>query len=499
MIWKRVINREGAWILLLSLLLLGGGGVIAGAQRAAVPVSPVIGSWDLDRETAFQLVSGWDPLAAIQEADDPTIMEHAVVVLTNLARVEEGLPPLKLNEALREAARGHARDMAENDFFNHIGSDGSTLVDRINRVNYPNWLYAAENIAAGFPTPDGVVQAWLNSPSHRVNIMHPDLKEIGVGYAYDPDDQANVRLWDGSIGGPYYHYWVQDFGTRLLSYPVIINLEAYSTETPEVTLYIHGEGWAQQMKISNYPDFRDAQWQPFQSVVTWRLLPGEGTRTVYVRLRDAIGFVVESSDSIELIPPAAPDPSTYGLEINGGARYTNQRTLNVRVRAPEGTVAMRLGFTQELASRPWEPYEPEVQLTIPEEREGLVTLYGQIRLDTGWESPVFQGTIAVDTSPPTGMAIIREREPGRLKLLIAAEDAISGVAEMQLGFDPQLRDAPWRPFDPAPELVITSGAGDAQTATAYVRLRDKAGNRSPIYAAVEMALDYQVLVPLVRR
>ncbi|MCD6290677.1 MAG: CAP domain-containing protein [Anaerolineae bacterium] len=481
-----------ATVVLLLILLWCGGGV-AGAQPPSRVTGPVTGSWDIQGHSGFQRSLAYGP-AAIQDTEDWTRLEYEVVVLTNQARMQAGLPPLKLNEALRQAARAHARDMAENNFFGHVGSDGSTLVDRINRVNYPNWLYAAENIAAGFAKPADVVNAWLASPHHRANLLHPNLKEIGVGYVYDPNDQANVRLPDGTIGGPYYHYWVQDFGTRMNTFPVIINLDAYSTMTRRVNLYIYGEGWAQQMKVSNYLDFHDAKWQPFRSTMTWTLLPGRGTRTVYVRLKSSIGLTVESSDSIELLPP---DPSTYGLELNDGAQFTNQRDLHIKIHAPDGTTKMRLSFSSNLSSVPWQAYTAETVLQVPEGVEGNVTVYGQIKIGEDWQSPIFHNSIIVDLSPPSGAVVIQEVRPTQLKLLIAAEDSVSGVAEMQVGYDPQLRDATWVPYTPVVTLSAAESLGSSASTTVYARLRDHASNESPILSSLK--LNRRVFIPAIVR
>ena len=56
-----------------------------------------------------------------------------------------------------------------------------------------------ENIAAGYPTPAAVMDAWMNSAGHRANILNCAFAEIGVGHA---------------TGGPFGAYWTQDFGTR---------------------------------------------------------------------------------------------------------------------------------------------------------------------------------------------------------------------------------------------------------------------------------------------
>ena len=63
--------------------------------------------------------------------------------------------------------------------------------------------------------PGGVdLFAIHSSPGHRANILNCDLRELGVGYYVQLDDQSNVRLDDGQLGGPYRYYWTQDFGSH---------------------------------------------------------------------------------------------------------------------------------------------------------------------------------------------------------------------------------------------------------------------------------------------
>ncbi|WP_214414329.1 CAP domain-containing protein [Sphaerisporangium fuscum] len=121
--------------------------------------------------------------------------EDEVVRLTNAARQEQGCSPLRIDEHLREAARGHSDDMAAKGYFDHNSQDGRSPWDRIKAAGYKSSMFA-ENIARGQATPEAVVKAWLNSPGHRENIMNCGLKAIGVGVHF------------GS-GGPW---WTQDFG-----------------------------------------------------------------------------------------------------------------------------------------------------------------------------------------------------------------------------------------------------------------------------------------------
>ncbi|GGK82812.1 hypothetical protein Sme01_16840 [Sphaerisporangium melleum] len=121
--------------------------------------------------------------------------ENEVARLTNVARQEQGCGPLRIDEKLRAAARGHSDDMAAKGYFDHTSADGRSPWDRIKAASYTSNMFA-ENIARGQATPEAVVQGWLNSPGHRANIMNCKLKAIGVGVHFGK-------------GGPW---WTQDFG-----------------------------------------------------------------------------------------------------------------------------------------------------------------------------------------------------------------------------------------------------------------------------------------------
>lgn len=119
----------------------------------------------------------------------------------NAARLGAGLGLLSENLKLSLAASRHADDMADNNFVEHTGSDGSVLADRVERVGYA-WSVIAENVAAGQPTPQQTVRAWMKSEAHRLNILKEDVEELGVGYAVV-----------GGVGRKrgYRHYWVVIF------------------------------------------------------------------------------------------------------------------------------------------------------------------------------------------------------------------------------------------------------------------------------------------------
>lgn len=124
-----------------------------------------------------------------------------VIELTNQQRLANGCQALTMNDKLNLAAYRHSEDMALRDFFSHTGSNGSDPGDRISAVGYNYWGWA-ENIAAGQSTAEAVMNAWMNSPGHRANILDCDMREIGVGHYYLQNDTGQVN---------YNHYWTQVF------------------------------------------------------------------------------------------------------------------------------------------------------------------------------------------------------------------------------------------------------------------------------------------------
>jgi uncharacterized protein YkwD len=120
----------------------------------------------------------------------------SVLALVNEARARGGdcgphgvfapTHPVRWEPRLAVAAEQHARDLRDNvGTGSHTGSDGSDVVERVERTGY-RWSWVAENVAwsvGGEMTPDEVVAGWLASPGHCRNILSPNFPETGVGKA----------------------------------------------------------------------------------------------------------------------------------------------------------------------------------------------------------------------------------------------------------------------------------------------------------------------------
>lgn len=128
------------------------------------------------------------------EVSTETQAEAAVLQLVNEERAKVSCSPVAADSSLAELAEAFSEDMAARGFFDHTDPDGQDPWDRAAILGIT--ALGGENIARGQATAEAVMDAWMNSPGHRANILNCDFKTLGVG----------VHLGDG---GPW---WTQDFG-----------------------------------------------------------------------------------------------------------------------------------------------------------------------------------------------------------------------------------------------------------------------------------------------
>ena len=223
--------------------------------------------------------------------------EAQAVYFTNLKRREHGLPPLRWNRELTLAARDFSYDSVENRpgaYCNHEDSRGRGPGGRIKAAGYVAESAWGENVVCGYVAPRNAVEAWYTSETgHREQLLNEKFREIGVGYYYDSQRGRG--------------YITQDLSHDPAYAPVIIENEALAVESSRVNLYIYrpaprtgsvGIKDAFEMMVANDVNFTGATWQPFTSEMVWELAPGEGWRTVYVKVRDRLGRSTVARDFV---------------------------------------------------------------------------------------------------------------------------------------------------------------------------------------------------------
>jgi len=122
----------------------------------------------------------------------PTVfdLERQAFQLINEKRREQGLKLLEWNESIAKIARLHSENMANYKFFSHTGLDGSIVSDRADKSGLGKWRAIGENIAynRGYQQPiEFSVERWMQSPSHKRNLLDEQWRESAVGIAVTPD------------------------------------------------------------------------------------------------------------------------------------------------------------------------------------------------------------------------------------------------------------------------------------------------------------------------
>jgi uncharacterized protein YkwD len=153
-------------------------------------------------------VSAPPPLrAATTGSPDALLTKNGTISWTNAQRVDNNLPPLKENTLLNAAAAAKANDMFAKQYFAHVSPAGTGPSDLAKNAGY-EFIAVGENLALGnFDGDKALVQAWMDSPGHRANILRAQYEEIGVAVV------------QGIYEGHKTWIAVQEFGRPLSSCP----------------------------------------------------------------------------------------------------------------------------------------------------------------------------------------------------------------------------------------------------------------------------------------
>lgn len=137
-----------------------------------------------------------------------SILPAVLTEETNARRAAAGVPTLTYSALLEKAATLKAHDMAEKGYFAHTSPAGVTPWYWLGEVGY-DFTAAGENLAVNYFDSKDVADAWMNSPTHRANVMNPQFSEIGIGFA------------EGTYEGKNTVFVAEFFGTPTLAVPAV--------------------------------------------------------------------------------------------------------------------------------------------------------------------------------------------------------------------------------------------------------------------------------------
>lgn len=159
------------------------------------------------------------------------ITADQVLIQTNEERAQIGLPPLELNDKLNQAALAKASDMFNKDYWAHTSPDGLTPWVFIKGTGY-RYSVAGENLARDFDNTASMVTAWMNSPTHQANIIHPKYTQTGIAVVDGNLDGVETTLVVHMFGTPAGISTISEKQTP----PQIASGEIAAETTPQSTL-----------------------------------------------------------------------------------------------------------------------------------------------------------------------------------------------------------------------------------------------------------------------
>lgn len=128
--------------------------------------------------------------------NDAGKLQFRMLDSVNALRQAQGVAPVTLNPKLNAAAATHSRDMAVQNRPWHFGSDGSSPIDRVQRVGYTGQL-VGENISESYETELETLGAWIEQPDTRRTIMSANAQDMGFSW----HQESNGKIWWTMIMG----------------------------------------------------------------------------------------------------------------------------------------------------------------------------------------------------------------------------------------------------------------------------------------------------------
>ncbi|PJE58258.1 MAG: hypothetical protein COU81_01680 [Candidatus Portnoybacteria bacterium CG10_big_fil_rev_8_21_14_0_10_36_7] len=156
-----------------------------------------------------------------------------LIDLTNNYRKNNGLGELIPNPRLTQAAVNKAQDLLNNQYFAHTSPDNKKFSEWIKDVDY-KYFYVGENLAIDFNNNHDIFQAWLNSQTHKENIIKPQYQEIGIA------------VIEGKYQNRQTTVVVQLFGSRVLGETEKLNID-YQPITRTIDNYFPSDSYLKQI------------------------------------------------------------------------------------------------------------------------------------------------------------------------------------------------------------------------------------------------------------
>ena len=244
---------------------------------------------------------------------------------------------------------------------------------------------------------------------------------------------------------------------------------------------------AYQMKVSNYANFSGAVWENIIDTKSWTLTSGDGTKTVYLRVRDIAGNTRDSSDSIIL---DTTEPSC-SLSINNNALYTNTISVNLSITASDANGVKYMRFKNDTSNwTEWESFVTSKSWNLTN-IEGERTVYVMVK-DAAGNTKTASDKITLDTTPPSDLSIYINNGSSytNSQQVTLTLSAAGGPTKIYLSND----KINWQEYDYTTSITWNLTTGDGLK-TVWYKAADAAGNNATAISAT-ITLDTTVPSPV---
>ena len=220
-------------------------------------------------------------------------------------------------------------------------------------------------------------------------------------------------------------------------------------------------------------------WEPYSTSKAWALIPGDGSKTVYVQYADNVGNSSGSYGDSIVLDTTSPSGS---ILVEGGAPYATSTSVTLNLSASDTTSGVaEMRFRNDGGSwSAWEPYGTSKAWSLVS-GDGPKTVYVEYADHAGNSSGSITDSIVLDTTGPTGSISINGgatyATSTSVTLNLSATDATSGISEMRFRNSGGSWSA-WEPYGTSKAWILISGDGSK---TVYVEYADHAGNSSTSY------------------
>jgi uncharacterized protein YkwD len=176
-----------AFLLVLSINIFGQNNFDENKVRTVYVIYNAKEKIEITRPRIINVLDNKEPIKKSRAAFD---LEKAAFQLINQKRAELGLPALHWSDKIANLARQHSLYMADYKFFSHQGLNGQLIDERATDLGIEKWKAISENIAfnKGYINPvEFAVERWMQSASHRQNLLNPRWQQSGIGVAITSD------------------------------------------------------------------------------------------------------------------------------------------------------------------------------------------------------------------------------------------------------------------------------------------------------------------------